>query len=139
MLGLYHQQRRCTLWHCCSRGEGAELSSPSGTQSPPPCLMDGKYFKNEMRGMKKRRHTEGVSMERERGSERQGHTCVSPEALAGVPSCASLRHLHLQVATSQEVSLPGVIHTFTTQDCDVTEGPALQTHPPEETTDLLCL
>lgn len=63
------------------------------------------------------------------------HTCVPPEAFAGVASCPTFRHVRLQVRSTQEVSLPRVIGMFTPQDGEVTEPPALQTHPPEGSTE----
>ncbi len=58
---------------------------------------------------------------------------MSSEAFAAVTSCAAFGHLRLQVATSQEVSLPRAVHMFTPQDGRVAETPALQAHPPENT------
>lgn len=61
MLGLYHQWRRCRLC-CCSRGQEAELNSPAGTPTPPPCLMDSMsgVIKRDMRDIMKSRKGDSV-------------------------------------------------------------------------------
>lgn len=57
-------------------------------------------------------------------------TCVSSEAFALVTSGTSCSHLGIEVAASQEVSLPGECPRFSPHCGKVAETPAPQTQPP---------